>query len=146
VEFSDGVDGTVLLLEPGAYVVRRDDGLSYTACQDPDGTVTISWHDPGEPFAMVREMVRFICCKDNRGTRATPEEADEARETIRAALDFQSDETRIMPDAHGRAQLWISLGGCFRVAVALDGMDWRDPYQQESVFAEADKVLRELTA
>jgi hypothetical protein len=146
VDFSDGIGGVVLMLEPGICVVRREDGRSFCARMEPDGTVEFSWGDPREPFTSVRSMVRMLYqFHTEKGGEVAGMAAYKVKEAIRGALDRQEFETA-NADIGGGTEVVLSAAGVIRFAVARDGLDCRDPRQQELVFAEASKVLDGLLA
>jgi hypothetical protein len=138
VGFSDGVGGVVLMLEPGLCVVHREDGKSFCASKEPDDTMSFEWGAPREPFAAVRDMVRMLYQTYTKLDVGPARQ--KVKEAIRKALDRQEYETA-NADLDGRTEVMLSSAGIVRLAIARDGFDCRDPHQQESVFAEVDKIL-----
>jgi hypothetical protein len=144
VAFSDGVDGVVLMLEPGMCVIQREDGLSYCARKDPEGL----WSGFGERwepyralYSTVEMLYRFN--REHRGHDAMTARS-KVKEELRKALDGQEYATG-HKNIDGRLEVTLSSAGMIRFSVARGGLDYRDPYQQETVFSVADKVLDELT-
>jgi hypothetical protein len=146
VNFSDGIAGVVLMLEPGLCVIHREDGQTLCAQKEPDENVQFSWGAPQEPFVSVRDMVRMLYqFHTELGGENAGMAVHEVKEAIRRALDRQEFETT-NADLDGRTEVMLSFAGIIRMAAARDGLDCRDLRQQESVFAEADKVLDKLAS
>lgn len=146
VDFSDGIGGVVLMLEPGMCIIQREDGRSFCARRESDDTIQFSWGATQEPYASVRSMVRMLYAfwTQQRGVPAGMA-THKVKEAIRGALDRQDCETG-NANIDGRTEVVLSSAGVIRMAVARDGFDCRDPHQQEAVFAEAARVLGELSS
>jgi hypothetical protein len=125
-------------------VFHREDGRSFCARKEPDDSVAFALGEPQEPFVSVRNVVRMLYghyterCNLHAGMAR-----HQVKEAIRKALDRQEYETA-NADRNGRTEVVLSAAGVVRLAVARDGLDCRDPHQQESVLTEADKILDRL--
>jgi hypothetical protein len=144
VEFSDGVGGRVLLLLPGMCIVGRDDdGLAYLTLTDTDGIERHQWGG-GEPFETIHATVKMLYEGHRRD--ASPRDAAAATaDEFRQALDVGGAETKVVDWSVG-PRLALNFPGLILLSAAVDGFDYKDLHDQECVFAEVDRMLRELSA